>query len=617
MEIRGNFLQKAITDLIVLCKPSLDKSSYKDIISNFRDKLIFIPKKEKCISPDDYIPCLFYRKKNSNNFLIYFHGNSENIFQIEYYGLDFRSYLNINVIMVEYPGYFLKTSKNYDSNLIFSESLIIYDWIKTQFKALDSQIFICGRSLGTSPAIYLSAHRKPEALFLISPFTSIKNIGSDKYLSFFVEEIFKSIDYIKDVKCSILFIHGLKDPLISYHHSEELYKITKKYNNNFIDIKIIKEMTHNDFVLKDDIIEPIIQFMEKIKNKNENEIENREEKITEDVDLYEMPIEVKRIIEAYIFDIRQFEIENNLEKNNASILAKISGEKIVIINDSKITIYNHRFFIDNEINLSELKNKKEKIESMYETKDRNLIFACREGDIFKIKIEKRKFTLINIFSFEDEILKLGKFYEDYICVLTRNKIILFDSSFSKEILSINKDKDVKDYYLFDKQGLTLIKNETISLNKFEKNSIIKEREISLKSFGINTLINTPLIGTNEYLIIGGIGQIIFIDTINNFKIESKLFNEGNKGDIKEEIIYMSKIHDYFILGSTNYGQIIQINIEEEGTKTIISKFMKNMPIFCVLMINYESLLISGNNEIDIVSIIQKKEKKEDKNCIIF
>ena len=419
------------------------------------------------------------------------------------------------------------------------------------------------------------------------------------------------------MKCSILFIHGLKDPLISYHHSEELYKITKKYNNNFIDIKIIKEMTHNDFVLKDDIIEPIIQFMEKIKNKNENEIENREEKITEDVDLYEMPIEVKRIIEAYIFDIRQFEIENNLEKNNASILAKISGEKIVIINDSKITIYNHRFFIDNEINLSELKNKKEKIESMYETKDRNLIFACREGDIFKIKIEKRKFTLINIFSFEDEILKLGKFYEDYICVLTRNKIILFDSSFSKEILSINKDKDVKDYYLFDKQGLTLIKNETISLNKFEKNSIIKEREISLKSFGINTLINTPLIGTNEYLIIGGIGQIIFIDTINNFKIESKLFNEGNKGDIKEEIIYMSKIHDYFILGSTNYGQIIQINIEEEGTKTIISKFMKNMPIFCVLMINYESLLISGNNEIDIVSIIQKKEKKEDKNCIIF
>lgn len=75
---------------------------------------------------------------------------------------------------IEYPGYFIKTSKSYDSNTIFSEPLIVYDWIKTQFNVLDSQIFICSRSLDTSPAIYLSSHRSPKSLFLISSFTHLR-----------------------------------------------------------------------------------------------------------------------------------------------------------------------------------------------------------------------------------------------------------------------------------------------------------------------------------------------------------------------------------------------------------------------------------------------------------
>ena len=611
MEERGNIIQKTITDLIVLCNPKIEKRFYKDIISKFGDKLIFIPKIKNCISPDDYIPCLFYRRKTSHNFLIYFHGNSENIFQIEHYGLDFRSYLDMNIVLVEYPGYFLKMAQRFDSNSILSESLIVYDWIKTRFKLFDAQIFICGRSLGTSPAIFLSAHRNPKALFLISAFTSIKNIGTDKYLSLFVEEIFKSIEYIKDVKCSILFIHGLKDSLISYRHSEELYTKAKKYNNNFIDIQKIEEMTHNNFNLKKDIIDSILKFLDKIK-KNENFDINEE--IIENDDLYQMPLEIKKKIETYIFDIREFEIDENLEEKKASILMNISGERIAVVNDSKITIYNHRFLIDNEIDLSQIKNKKEIIKSIYETNDRYLICACEENDIFKIKIERQKYTIINIFSSGEENYKLGKFFENYIWLLSKNNIKIFDSSFSKEVLSINKDKTFNDFCLFHKKGLALMKKGIITLNRFENNLLVKEGEIPLQLNGTQN----PLIGTYEYLIIGDLRRIIFFDLINNSKMEPIFFNEGQ--DIYEEIIFMSKIHNNLILGSTNYGKIIQITIRENGTKMVVSKFMKKMEISCILMIDYESLLISGDNEIDILSIpqkIEKKEKKEDKNCSIF
>ena len=73
---------------------------------------------------------------------------------------------------------------------------------------------------------------------------------------------------------------------------------------------------------------------------------------------------------------------------------KISGEKIAIVNDSKITVYNHLFLVDKEIDVSLFKNKKETIKSIYETKDRNLICAGKEGELFKLKIGEKIYNNI-------------------------------------------------------------------------------------------------------------------------------------------------------------------------------------------------------------------------------
>ena len=95
--------------------------------------------------------------------------------------------------------------------------------------------------------------------------------------------------------------------------------------------------------------------------------------------------------------------------------------------------------------------------------------------------------------------------------MAKNSIKIFDSSFTNQILSINKDKDYTDYCLFGKKGLVIMKNWIIYVNRFENNSIIKEREILLQLYGTNR----PLIGTNEYIILGDVGQ----NNFNNFKIK--------------------------------------------------------------------------------------------------
>ena len=204
-EEKGNWFGGLITKLIVLNPPKFDSKSDYESINNFKNKLIFIEKEKNKNSADNYIPCLFFRSRSSSNYLIYFHGNSEHIFQIEHYGFVFRSYLDMNVIIVEYPGYSIYFNNKIDSKSIFSDSEIVFNWIKNKFKVDNDQIFVCGRSLGTSTAIYLSSKVKPKALFLISAFTSIKNIFKAHNVSMFFEQIFNSYRYIRDVKCPILF----------------------------------------------------------------------------------------------------------------------------------------------------------------------------------------------------------------------------------------------------------------------------------------------------------------------------------------------------------------------------------------------------------------------------
>ena len=604
-EERGGPIERLITYIIILCKPSLSSKDYKKIMYDYSDKLIFIKKKDEANSIDDYVPCL--RRKESNNFLIYFHGNSENVFQIENYGLDFRSYLNMNVLLVEYPGYFLENKNSTDPNIFFDNSLIVYDWIKSTFKVSDSQIFICGRSLGTSPSIYLSSHRNPKALFLISAFKSIINIPNN-FASLFVEDIFKSINYIEEIKCPILFIHGKADNLISYNHSKELYEITKKNNINN-DIKIIEGKDHNNLNLKEDIIDNIMNFcsQKKILNNkgNENLINNI--KIIRDEDLYKIPLTIKKFLEAQFFDINEFVVESNIDKKNVSFLMNLNKERIAAISDSSISIFNDSYLLCYEINLNEIQEKEVVIKSLYQMKNGNLICATEEGDIFIFKINKKGYEILKTYSVNEEIYKIGEFDENNICLLSKNSIQILDNNLNVIAKNDNK-KTFYNFCLFSKNRLAFLKKGCIALAEFENNQInifdeIKfTHKISLNSF----------VGTEQYLIVSGIGKMYFYNIFNN-KWKCEELTIKNIQNENQEVTFIYKIHDQLLLASTNKGYIYQITIKDKDVISTKEKRICNREISSILMLNYETILISKEDQIDILSVPIPNKK----DCEIF
>ena len=132
----------------------------------------------------------------------------------------------MNVLIVEYPGYSVYQSESTSEQGIIDDADKVYDFITHGLFVQPARIFIAGRSIGTGPATYLASKHKVAGLFLISPFTNIKEVVKDyagSIIEYLVKERFNNIERIVKVKSPVLLIHGKDDELVKVSHSDRLY----------------------------------------------------------------------------------------------------------------------------------------------------------------------------------------------------------------------------------------------------------------------------------------------------------------------------------------------------------------------------------------------------------
>lgn len=125
---------------------------------------------------------------------------------------------------VEYPGYGLYHGTPNEAT-IKQDAEAVYDFlIKIRVKPQNTIIF--GRSIGSGPATHLASCRKVGALVLMSAFTSIRDAVKDfvgKWAQYLVKQKFNNLEAIAKVTCPTFLIHGQKDTLIPFAHSEALH----------------------------------------------------------------------------------------------------------------------------------------------------------------------------------------------------------------------------------------------------------------------------------------------------------------------------------------------------------------------------------------------------------
>ncbi|CAD8056509.1 unnamed protein product [Paramecium primaurelia] len=211
----------------------------------------------------------------TNLYIIYFHGNAEDMYAASIFMEQLMKMINANMFVIEYPGYGIYRNFQANSTLIEQDSLVYYDEIKKEFKLNDEQIYVFGRSIGTGPSFYLANQRNIRGLITMSAYKSIRHIISDFcygcgcILNFLccLPNLFRNLERSQEIKCPIVLIHGLDDPLIKSHHSQEIYQNLPINIQQQSNLHLRPRMTHNEYDIDDDIACPILESFTDLKQK--------------------------------------------------------------------------------------------------------------------------------------------------------------------------------------------------------------------------------------------------------------------------------------------------------------------------------------------------------------
>lgn len=188
--------------------------------TSFSGELLWLPPKQNITS---YVPIIFMQNYDSNKLMIFAHGNGCDIGSMYPLLKHLSKVLTVNVLAIDYPGYgqYLGTTsgQSIDDTMDYVWNFVIND-----LKWSSENVFFYGQSIGTGPVCDLTAKLQSNniaigGIILHSPYTSLPDVFQ------LAPDLWKSLDNIKKITCPVLFMHGKKDTLITWHHSQKLFDV--------------------------------------------------------------------------------------------------------------------------------------------------------------------------------------------------------------------------------------------------------------------------------------------------------------------------------------------------------------------------------------------------------
>jgi hypothetical protein len=169
---------------------------------------------------------LWKRAQGDGPVVVHFHGNAE---QVSYLGFLANAWTErgVSFVAVEYPGYPGTSGGPSEDGLIEAGEAALKHLTTTL--AIDrKRIVLEGQSVGTGVAVALAARGWGTKLVLLSPYTSLPDVGA-KAMPFFpvrllMRDRFNSEARASDVKIPTLIVHGTIDQVIPYELGERMSK---------------------------------------------------------------------------------------------------------------------------------------------------------------------------------------------------------------------------------------------------------------------------------------------------------------------------------------------------------------------------------------------------------
>jgi fermentation-respiration switch protein FrsA (DUF1100 family) len=176
--------------------------------------------------------------------LLWCHGNAgnvshrlENIRQLYQRG--------ISVMIFDYRGYGQSTGEPSEAGL-YQDALASYDYLIQQRRIPPERLIIFGRSLGSSVAGEVAAHRSSAGLMVEGSFPSIQAMSDHHYFGlpaqWFMDVDFNLIKKVRTLHVPLLVIHGEQDSIVpmalgrqvfeAAHEPKRWYAVSGAEHNN-------------------------------------------------------------------------------------------------------------------------------------------------------------------------------------------------------------------------------------------------------------------------------------------------------------------------------------------------------------------------------------------------
>lgn len=184
-------------------------------------KLVFLQ-----TSQGERIPAFHIQTPGAEYTILYSHANAEDLGNVYPWCKFLAKMLKVNLFAYDYTGYGLSKGSPSEDNC-YADITAAYKYLRDEKDIIPEKLILYGRSLGTGPSCYLAATKAEEGvrlagLILHAPFLSIYRIVIESGCTLMGDR-FPNVDYAPMIKCPVLLIHGKRDKIVPFKHSEQLY----------------------------------------------------------------------------------------------------------------------------------------------------------------------------------------------------------------------------------------------------------------------------------------------------------------------------------------------------------------------------------------------------------
>ncbi len=182
--------------------------------------------------------------------IIYFHGNAGN----NSHRIDDAKRLysfGVDVLLVSYRGYGKSDGSPSEKGIYKDAEASLAYILNNGYK--EENVFVLGRSIGSTAAVYVSQERSLGGVILVTPLTTAEDMADAAGLGLFRflgKGKLDNMSKINSLKTRVLFIHGDNDSVVPYSLGKKLYNA---YNGekSFV---TIPGGGHNDLSIVDENI---------------------------------------------------------------------------------------------------------------------------------------------------------------------------------------------------------------------------------------------------------------------------------------------------------------------------------------------------------------------------